>query len=358
MAFEHFSFEYSKRLGYIYPSQAIGLLESLKSYYVAPIFLLNEHDGDGLKSYISKGGQAYVGFVFKKPGTLTDFLSFTGELALSNPAGSRGGGSKGDFADFMSFIDHLTTICEREEDDTTGRPLCTLDHALFLSMDDAGVELVTDEYGGWSFPDDPALRAALDRHILPDLMFRHHNDVLHPDWRQRKLEGVDIGKLWTKSHDAADKEYFKRLSCGAYGIDSDCFIGTYQIATTEKPRPRIVDAYTLVEELYQFTLKRRTEKNQTENSERWLDPDNVWALLDYCSHSVERENPKKSLLTTALCISNRDDSQRMEVKPLHIDLSHWVERLPSTKHYDYCSSYGAGDEKSPFKYIDFQNRVS
>lgn len=359
MAFEHLSFEYGKRDGYIYPWETVSLLESLKAYYVAPIFLLDKHDGDGLLSYISKGGQAYVGFVFKKPGTLTDFFSFTGELALSNPAGDKGGSSKTDFVEFMSFLDHLTTVCSDEDNKGgSGKPVCALDHAFWLSMDDAKIDMVEDEYGSSSsFPDNKTLNTALDERLLPDLLFKGHSSVMHPDWRQRRLEGVSIADIWTNSDKAADENYQKRLSGGAYGIDPDRFIGTYQIATTKQPRPRIVDAYTLLDELQGFISLRRNQKTQSENPERWLSPDNVWALLKYCGLSPKRDDPKKSLLTTALCISNRDDSQRMEVKPLHIDVMHWVERLPSTKHFDYCSSRGAGDDKSPFKYIDFQNRV-
>lgn len=311
-------------LSTLYPESLGDILIELQDRYVGYLFLF---DGDGKTSlgYISYGYTPQIGFIFKKPSTLNDYLIIVSEIAINNPrkyqSGDSGGSSSERFIQIFNLLEYLAKI-ESNGERTIVHPIASFDKK------ELGANYENDSYN----LDIEALSKSLNRYLLNQLPAY----LLNPTWKYNKPL-FESAKQVTEIMNAKT-DIHNLLGRGCYGLPQEMHSQMFAVWETGETKPSNLNFLEMARKLRIFL----DQVNHSQKNKHLKGFDNVYSALSFCSHD--------RTMKPALILSDDHDHSRIEIIPSGWDNDNYVQRLPNTEHFDYNGIKHDGSAFKLFRY--------
>lgn len=301
------------------------ILVELQDRYVGYIFLFNNKP-KGYIQHINHGFIPMIGFVFKKPNTLTDYLIIIiSVLTISNDEFDKRNNPV-PFAKFLNLLEYFTHIDSGGEQDIA-IPLAHFDERQLTKNYTNDDDSLDCEY----------LSKVFNKYLLNELPLT----LLNPAWKRNKPLIESAQQVREIMNAKTEIENLLERCC--YGLPKEMYSQMFAVWETGENKPSNLNFLEMTKKLKIF-LER---VNKSNNTEHLIGLSTVYAAINECLSCPEET------MQSALILSNAYDNFRIEIIPSGWDNNFYVQRLPKTdsEHWDRFSSIE--DDGSEFKLFNY-----
>ena len=307
------------------PFQLPDIFIELQNKYVGYLFLFGG-EGKNYLEYLSYGLTPKLGFIFKKPNTINDYLIIVSDFSIHNPRNYQSGDDSGSgsmrFVEIFNLLEYLAKV-ESDGEKKVVNPIACFDK-----------DSLREDY-----ENDPDILSKFFNYHLLNMLPAY---LLNPAWTQSKIlfdSANQIGEIMF-----VETNIHSQLGVGCYGLPEELNSQKFSVWETGEDKPSNLTFLEMARKLRIFL--DRVKYNQNKNHLKGMD--NVYSALNFCSSHGHPD--EKLTMKTALIISDNQDHCRIEIIPAGWDNNRYVQRLPNTKYFDYNGIKNDGSVFKLFKY--------